>query len=56
MNWTAAILLLLSFALLVAGAWLLSPPAGLLTAGVLLGAVGVLSLSAGSAKNRKADQ
>lgn len=46
MNWLSALLLVVSFGLLVAGAAWLSPAAGLLTAGVLCGAVGVLSLQA----------
>lgn len=48
MNWTAALLLLLAFGLLTAGAAMLSTPAGLVTAGTLIGVAGVLSLNAGS--------
>jgi hypothetical protein len=53
MNLTAAVLLALSLCLLVAGAWMLAPAAGVLTAGVLAGAAGVLSLKAGSTKTDK---
>lgn len=56
MNKIAALLLTVSFGLFVVGAWLLSPPAGLLTAGVLSGAAGVLSLNAGKTKSGKAAQ
>ena len=56
MDKLAGLLLTVSFGLLVAGAWLLSPPAGLLTAGVLSGAAGVLSLTAGKPKPGKAAQ
>lgn len=50
MNKLAALLLLMSFGLLTGGAALLSTPAGLITAGVLAGAGGVLSLTAGPDK------
>jgi hypothetical protein len=46
MNLTAALLLLLAFGLTVGGVAMLSVPAGLIAAGVLAGAVGVLSLNA----------
>lgn len=48
MNKLAALLLLVSFSLLTFGAALLAPVAGLLTAGVLTGVAGVMSLTAGS--------
>jgi hypothetical protein len=50
MNKTAAVLLLISFALLTAGAAVLLPAAGLLTAGLLAGAAGLMSLTAGPKK------
>jgi len=56
MNKIAALLLVLSFGLLVGGAWLLSPPAGLLVAGAITGTAGVLSLNAGKATRGKAAQ
>lgn len=48
MNKTAALLLLLAFGLLTAGATMLAIPAGVITAGVLAAIAGVLSLNAGS--------
>jgi hypothetical protein len=47
MNKLAAVLLCISFGLLTAGAALLHTAAGLITAGVLAGAAGVLSMTAG---------
>lgn len=46
MNKIAGVLLLVSFGLLTSGATLIAPAAGLLTAGVLIGVTGVMSLSA----------
>lgn len=56
MNIAAALLLVLAFGLLTAGAALLSIPAGLITAGVLAGAAGVMSLNASETKHGKAKQ
>lgn len=56
MNWIAALLLLLTFVLLVTGSAMLAPAAGVLTAGVLTGVAGVLSLTAGKPKDRKVEQ
>jgi hypothetical protein len=52
MNKLAALLLLVSFGLLTAGAALLHTAAGLITAGVLAGAGGVLSMTAGPSKSK----
>jgi hypothetical protein len=56
MNKTAALLLLLCFVLLTGGAAMLSTAAGVLTAGVLAGLAGVMSLTADKAKDRKGEQ
>lgn len=53
MNKTAALLLLLCFCLLTTGTTMLLPAAGFITAGVLAGAAGVMSLTASPAKTEK---
>lgn len=53
MNVLAALLLLVSFSLVTAGVALLSPEAGLITAGVLVGLAGVMLLKVGPRRNVK---
>jgi hypothetical protein len=50
MTKAAAFLLLLAFCLVVAGAALLSVPAGLITAGLLVAGLGVMQLDVRKAK------